>query len=77
MAEATGWAVVTLSGNIFVKTISDTRRAAIVNWLVTEHRHLVMNSDTDEDIESMWCHYGRHVDCRRVRITDDVGGARD
>lgn len=40
-----GWAVAS-RGKILVKTISDTRRAAIVNWLVTEGNILTSNTGT-------------------------------
>lgn len=56
--KAEGWAVVS-KGNILVRTVSDTRRAALVNWLVTEARVLVLTSWTDDDIETAW-----HKACR-------------
>jgi hypothetical protein len=51
-APAKGWAVA-VNGVIDVRTVSPTRRAAIVNWLVT-HGKLVFAKDSDEKIETMW-----------------------
>lgn len=51
--KTSGWAVVQ-GGEILVKTVSDTRRAAIVNWLVTEAEIMVLNSWTDDRIEAIW-----------------------
>ncbi len=46
---------------IDVCTVSDTRRAAIVNWLVVSARPRVMifSSFTDEHIERLWEHHRR------------------
>jgi hypothetical protein len=52
-AKAKGWAVIQ-RGEIKVDTIAATRRAAIVNWLVTHIGRMVLNSHTDDDIEVMW-----------------------
>lgn len=50
---AHGWAVVR-KGFIDVRTVADTRRAAIVNWLVTEAGTMITNMHSDEDIEAIW-----------------------
>lgn len=39
---------------IDVRTVSDTRRAAIVNWLVVDRGCPIFNSDTDEQIDHLW-----------------------
>jgi len=39
---------------INVQTVSDTRRAAIVNWLVVDRACLILRTDTDEQIEHLW-----------------------
>lgn len=39
---------------INVRTVSDTRRAAIVNWLVVDCNCLILRTDTDEQIEHLW-----------------------
>lgn len=51
---AQGWAVVDSFGYPKIKTVSDTRRAAIVNWLVTDCEVMVFNGDTDGQIERTW-----------------------
>lgn len=37
-----------------VRTVSDTRQAAIVNWLMTEGRTLVRSYHSEDQIEAMW-----------------------
>ena len=54
-----GWAVVD-GGKINVRTVSDTKRAAMVNWLVVEKNLLVLASSSAEQIERMW--WGVHGD---------------
>jgi hypothetical protein len=49
----TGWAVRDAQG-VKLKTVSDTRRAAIVNWLVTECQVLITNAMPDDVIERQW-----------------------
>lgn len=68
--KAEGWAVVS-KGKILVKTISDTRRAAIVNWLVTEARVLVLATWTDEDIENNW-HQANRGDTQTICTTVSI-----
>lgn len=58
-----GWAVVDRN-QIKIRTVSDTRRAAIVNWLCVEKGALVSNATTDEQIEVMW-----HVTCGEAICT--------
>lgn len=48
-----GWAVVDY-GTINIKTVSGTRRAAIVNWLVVQKGEFITNAHSDEDIERLW-----------------------
>lgn len=74
MSEEIGWAVV--SGRVLINTVSETRRAAIVNYLVTKHGTRITNAWTDEDIERCWVHWGAHSQCRRVRISVDVGSGK-
>lgn len=69
MTEATGWAVVSAS-KLYVRSVSETRRAAIVNWLVTEKDVCVMSYHTDAAIEEMWKFHGQYVDCREVTISE-------
>lgn len=72
MSDAMGWAVI--SGNILVNTVSETRRAAIVNYLVTKHGMAITNKWTDDDIERCWMHWGAYSQCQPVRISAAVGG---
>lgn len=70
MTEATAWAVLASGGRIIcVNSVAETRRAAIINWLVTEKHCDIRNSHTDDDVERMWKHHGQYVDCRHVTIT--------
>lgn len=57
-----GWAVSDGDG-IDLKTVSDTRRAAIVNWLCVKDGRIVSNVTTDQQIERMW---GRACDIRQA-----------
>lgn len=77
MSTAEGWAVMGLhAGRIFVKTVSETRRGAIVNFLVTECKMLVLNRHTDADIEAMWQFFGGSAECREVTISTIPGVAK-
>ena len=62
-----GWGVVGADG-LDVRTVSDTRRAAIVNWLVTSGKHLCRGATTDEQIENLWEHFCGDALVRPVRI---------
>lgn len=51
-----GWAV--KEGDVInIRTVSDTRRAAIVNWLVIVPKVMIYNHMTDDEIESRWLWY--------------------
>lgn len=78
MSEATGWAVINFNGEIYVRTISDTRRAAIINYLVAERKQMVANYHTDENVEQMWKAFGQYVNVKPVTISSrvDVGGGK-
>lgn len=47
------WGVVTNDG-LVVRTVSDTRRAAITNWLVTNAGVMITNRHTDDHINALW-----------------------
>lgn len=51
--HATGWAVV-IWDEISVRTVSDTRRNAIVNWLVIDRDIKIYDTTSDEIIEECW-----------------------
>lgn len=53
VASKTGWGVVDRDG-INIRTVSDTRRAAIINWLVTEARTMISNAHEDDHINALW-----------------------
>jgi hypothetical protein len=67
--QSKGWAVIA-DGEINVKTVSPTRRAAIVNWLTVDLGFLIHNHHTDEQIESAW-EYGR-PEKRGARVAEVV-----
>jgi hypothetical protein len=69
MNTAKGWAVRESAGEILVKTVSDTRRAAIVNYLVVEHQFMVTRLHSDHEIENLWRHYGKYADVLEVTIS--------
>lgn len=71
-----GWAVVAMNGDIYIKTVSDTRRAAIINWLGTEKRVMVANYHTDDDIEQMWRAYGQYAEVEPVIVSRDCRDCR-
>ena len=51
--KAAAYAVVE-NEKIDVRTVSETRRAAIVNWLVVSRRIPIFLGTTDEEIEEIW-----------------------
>lgn len=67
---AEGWGVVDDEG-LKVCTVSDTRRAAIVNWLVLEANRCIFRGHTDEQIEAMWDHDRGDSRVTRVKIVAD------
>ena len=55
MSIVSGWAIKEGGTNkILPNTVSATRRAAIVNWLVTAVQLPVTNDWSDEQIEQVW-----------------------
>ena len=65
--KAEGYAVI-LGDEIDVRTVSPTRRAAIVNWLVVNRRVPILNSTTDEQIEQLWNKHGGDATVAAVEI---------
>jgi hypothetical protein len=53
MMKATGWAVAK-DGHILVRTVSPTRNIALVNWLITEGRTMVLDTASDQQIEGLF-----------------------
>lgn len=48
-----GWGVIDADG-LNVNTVSETRRAAVVNWLVVVARTMILDSYSDERIDTIW-----------------------
>lgn len=65
---AHGWACVT-GDVIHVRTVSPTRRAAIVNFLVTERSMAIYAFHTDGDIELWWRKYHGRSEVVEVAIS--------
>lgn len=65
---ATGWAVVSGSGQIDVRTVCETRRAALVNWLVVHKKLSITVFDSDDDIERWWHHHSGQATCTTVTV---------
>ena len=53
LIQADGFAVIEETG-LDVRSVSPTRRAAIVNWLVTRTHRFISTSTSDEQIDAMW-----------------------
>jgi hypothetical protein len=62
-----GWGVVD-HGGLNIRTVSDTRRAAIVNWLVTEAMLMISNGHTDDHINALWDASRGEASVRPVRL---------
>lgn len=65
-----GWAIRDARG-VRIKTVSDTRRAAIINWLVTECQVLVTNLMPDDVIERAWETWRGEAQDINVRVYAD------
>lgn len=63
-----GWAVVA-DQKIKIRTVSDTRRAAIVNFLVTDRSCFIHGHMTDEEIERLWLQQRQGADVEFVTIS--------
>lgn len=53
IATSRGFAILTDDG-IDIRTVCETRRAAIVNWLVAERQKFIFKWHTDPDIKQLW-----------------------
>lgn len=62
-----GFAVV-FNDVIDVRTVSETRRAAIVNWLVVASGCMIYNRTTDQQIEWLWEKNKGHAFVKGVTI---------
>ena len=61
-----GFAIV-VNDEINIATVSKSRRAAIVNWLVIACRQVILSTTTDEEIEKFW---ERHQNCASVVVVN-------
>lgn len=66
--EAHGYAVVE-NGEINVRSVSPTRRAAMVNFLLTDRATMILNSMADPEIETIWDAKHRGAVIVPVKIT--------
>ncbi len=66
-----GWAVLTNEG-IDMRTVSDTRRAAIVNWLAVSASILMLAWMNDEYIEKLWQEHRGNVRAIPVKVQSAV-----
>ena len=58
-----GWAV-TVDDKIDMRTVGPTRRAAIINWMVSERGELITSFSTDRSIDMKWSRY----ECDDVKV---------
>ena len=68
IVPARGFAAVR-HGEIDVRTVSPTIRAAKVNWLVVHRGIQIYVTTTDEEIEEMWKNWAHLVSVYGVTIT--------
>lgn len=67
--EVSGWAVVEPGGFINIRTVCESRRAALVNWLVTEKKLFITVFDTDDAIERWWGTHSGDRTCSTVVVS--------
>lgn len=63
-----GWAVVDDKG-IRIRTVSDTRRAAVINYLMAECGVLVLNSMSDAHVERLWFLHRNGAEAELVTVS--------
>jgi hypothetical protein len=66
---AAGWGVRDRDGNIDVRSVSNTRRAATVNWLCTNHSLLATAWAHDDEIEAEWQYRSAQVGASVVEVS--------
>lgn len=66
--KASGWAICD-AGKVLVQSVSRTRIAAMVNWLVVHRGLMITNETTDEAIEAFFETQKSTVECREVEIS--------
>lgn len=60
-------------GEILVATLSATRKAAIINFLVTQRMCMIFEHNTDGEIEAMWQSMKIKAECVEVLIIQPDG----
>jgi hypothetical protein len=70
---AEGYAIVE-DGKIDVRTVSPTRRTAIINFLVVSRHCIIRNDHSDEYIERVWvaCAHGAYVIGVDIKPTENL-----
>jgi len=66
--SAFGYAVIDEKGEVLIKTVSDSQRAAKLNWLVAVARVWINDVTTDVEINRAWLHNKGDAECVRVQI---------
>ena len=69
---ATAWAIVDGRG-IDVRTVSDTKVAAWVNWLCVTGKVLVSRGTSDQRVQDLWEMHRGDAEIRRVVISATNG----
>jgi hypothetical protein len=62
-----GWGVVDQNG-ISMKSVSETRRAALINWLAATNRAYITGIITDDALNALWEERRGDALVKRVRI---------
>ena len=67
--EREGAFAVIVGEKIDARTVSETRRAAIVNWLVVSCGVPIFHTTTDAQIENLWNEHGGGATVAAVEIS--------
>lgn len=75
---AKGWAIQDKDGNILIKTVSDTKLAAVVNWLVIVNIYLPKQGDGTFMLFELFANTGEKYGFKaiEVNITQDDGNEK-
>ena len=64
----TGWAVAGSNDQVDLRTVGETRRSALVNWLVAGVGIAVYTYTTDEQIENAWDMMSKKLGTRVIEV---------
>lgn len=67
-AQGSGFAIMT-DGAIDMRTVCESRRGAVVNWLVSAASIFIFKWHTDADIENLWREHCGASEVVRVRVS--------